>query len=57
MGKGNDLAFVPDKYISITEATRKFNLSDDDLLDLKSTAVVATKYGQEGIFYPVEKIE
>ena len=43
--------------MSISEATRKFKLSDDDLLPLKGTAIVATKYGQEGIFYPLQEIE
>jgi len=56
-GKGNDLAFIPENYVSISEVTRKFNLSDDDLLPLKGAAVVATRYGQEGVFYPLEEIE
>ena len=56
-GKENDLAFVPQKYVSMSEAMRKYKLSDDDLLPLKGTAIVATKYGQEGVFYPLEAIE
>ena len=41
----------------MSEAMRKYKLSDDDLLPLKGTAIVATKYGQEGVFYPLEAIE
>ena len=56
-GKVNDLAFVPRGYVSLSDANRKYGLTDDELLPLKSSAIVATKFGQEGIFYPLKDIE
>jgi len=56
-GKENDLAFVPETFVSITDAKRKYKLCDEDLQSLKGRAIVATKFGQEGIFYPLEDVE
>ena len=57
LGKENDLAFVLSGYVSITEAKREFKLSEEDLVELDGCAIVATKYGQEGLFYPFADLQ
>ena len=55
--KKKDLAYVPTAYVSSTDATRKYKLTENELVGLDALAVVGTRYGQEGIFYPPEELQ
>jgi len=61
-GKNNDLVGVPTLpggvplYVSRKEALEKDHLSEQELKALEAHAIVATKKGQVGVFYPEPQI-